>query len=127
MANSGWDKPPTDFGDTIKNDVVTMQRKIALQLITALVKYTPVDTGRARGNWLTSATGYIDDATENKDKGGGSAIRQNVTESKKIVFGGSIYISNNLPYIVYLENGTDKTAPFAMVERSLQLVKNAWG
>lgn len=87
-------------------------RKVALEALSRIVLRTPVDTGRARGNWFVQVGGAgFDLQTEIKDKEG------DVTVSNGALVIGNykhesgfpvISIYNNLPYINRLENGSSK-------------------
>jgi hypothetical protein len=87
-----------------------------------VVNKTPVDTGRARGNWQTTlgtpATGEI----ERED---GSRAPSNVSYTEglptieQVPAFGVIWLSNNLPYIERLENGYSQQAPNGMVSTTV--------
>lgn len=110
-------------------------RKSSLELFTDVVMDTPVDTGRARGNWQISfgspASGVI---SEQGDKEGDSASSsptvQKITDalnSDRTTL--TIFLTNNLPYIKKLEYGWSKKAARGMVRKNLmkaniQLLKN---
>jgi hypothetical protein len=83
-----------------------------------LVQRTPVDTGRARANWILGV-GNIDLTTSNRtDKGGGSTVSRvaaEVASARSRVF----YITNALPYIQRLEDGWSRQAPAGMVSVTL--------
>lgn len=86
-------------------------RAVALELFGSVIKDTPVDTGRAKGNWQTSigapASGEVDRV------GDGAALAE--MRSVSAQFGGdkTIYLTNNLPYIWKLEYGGYGTGPGA--------------
>ena len=90
-------------------------RKIAFELYSDIVQATPVDTGRAKANWNI----------------GFGAINTRVTKSTRFQLinlpKGSgkraIYITNHLPYINRLENGSSKQAPSGMVALSMMNVQ----
>ncbi len=72
--------------------------------LSAVIKATPVDEGRARNNWfLTTGTpsglfGRV------KDKSGGGSVSSLMTMPPNVL-NKKIYFSNNLPYIGVLEYG----------------------
>ncbi len=72
--------------------------------LTALIKQTPVDEGRARNNWFLSRSSPSGEVTSSKSDSGSSSFTQlgnmplNIL-NKKILF------TNNLPYIETLEYG----------------------
>lgn len=81
---------------------------------------TPVLTGRARASWLVTVDN-VTDLTKPKVKSKGRVYE----DPKPPVFSFDflknrhLYITNNVDYIEYLEYGTDKFAPFAMITRSV--------
>lgn len=94
-----------------------LQKRIALEALRSLVFFTPVDTGKAMGNWRVSlgksstATpfkggkriGRGGDFEENRSAASAFALSQ---EKKIIGFkrkGQIIWISNSVPYILKLE------------------------
>lgn len=93
------------------NDVV---RKIGLEVYSSVVMRSPVDTGRFRGNWNLSLANFDPSVSELTDKEGAASIASasiSIADYK----GGSIYISNNLPYAQRLEDGWSKQAPVGML------------
>ena len=126
-----------------------MVRTVALAIDQALILSTPVDTGRARGNWQVSIGAPLDGEVQglnllpSKHKGKkASALIEAATggdtgtfaikaalESTKDFKGGTIYIVNNLPYIVPLNEGHSKQAPEMFVQlailNGIKAVQNA--
>ena len=92
-------------------------RKIALAAYDSVTVKTPVDTGRARGNWNIGA-GNADLSTTDQT----SAQRSNLTkgDGEKV-----IYITNNLPYIQRLEDGWSEQTPSGMVGVTMIELSNA--
>lgn len=101
-------------------------RAVTVELFTGIIVTTPIDTGRARGNWQTTtqtpASGEVDRL----------GVMESMAEvAAKAGGAGSItYLTNNLPYIIPLEEGhSDQAAPGAMVrgnfERVTSIVENA--
>lgn len=86
----------------------TVRKKVALKAYSSIVKKTPVDTGRARGNWLIGINQDRTETVETENKSGSVAGAKKQIDSAK--GDETIYISNNLPYISKLEYGgyTDK-------------------
>jgi len=97
-------------------------RVATLELFRGVILATPVDTGRARGNWQTAPGSPVAGETDRLDKSGGEAIAE--VESKTPQGAGQVtYLSNNLPYIVQLEEGSSKQAPEGMVKRNMDRVE----
>jgi len=107
---------------------------ISLELLRRVVMKTPVDTGRARGNW-TLTLGVADDFTdlgkfetyseERKDRGGGATISKGVQELEgEKLTGAKVTIFNNVPYIKALEHGHSRAqAPKGMLALSISEMK----
>ena len=106
-------KPISSLGKDIKGTKLRFQlnsvaqvRRVAVAVGTEIINATPVDTGRAKGNWLpslgapTSTMNWSDSATFGAASSI-SAIRA-VSGAYK---GGSLFLANNLPYINRLNNG----------------------
>jgi hypothetical protein len=109
--------------EEVKGRVLARQTKIALELLRGIVNMTPVDTGRAKGNWYvtlgTPATGFD---WEKHDIAGGETINDGYQTIQGLQDYGAIYLTNNLPYIIALEKGHSKQAPAGMVQVSLDRV-----
>lgn len=81
---------------------------------------TPVDTGRARGNWQIGIGNDPTSELERKGYAGGEELQKlDNLESEE-----TIYISNNLSYIRRLEYGWSKQAPQGMVGVTVSHLKN---
>lgn len=110
----------------IKAKTQEVLRKISIKVMQAIVLATPVDTGRARGNWFVSLGKPTTKTRKNaKDKTGGAIIAENtgiITSAPEETT--DIHISNNLPYIVPLNEGHSAQAPAGYVEKALQVAKN---
>lgn len=103
-------------------------RATALAVDQAVVIGTPVDTGRARSNWRVSSGSPVSGAREAYSPGkGGSTSGPNTQgalaqgrEAIQADRSGTIYISNNLPYIGELNDGTSAQAPAGFVQIAVQ-------
>ena len=124
--NMGWTTPPSQFAVNVRESIEPTQKRVAVDLTRNLVLNTPVDTGRARANWIVTVGKPSNRTLQITDKTGSKTV----AKAEKINIpaeGDLIFISNNLPYIVYLDKGTDKMAPFNIVQRSLKAVANRVG
>jgi len=89
-------------------------RKVLLDIDRRVVKRTPVDTGRARGNWLPAA--------ENPDRRTLEVGESRDTDPASMAIDSKfpvLYLSNNLPYIEKLENGHSSQVPIGFVKLSV--------
>lgn len=112
------------------DDLDKKARAIALDLFAGTIMATPVDTGRARGNWQI-ATQMKTGTTDRLDKGGGSVISECSAFMGKGYFikpNAEVWLTNNLPYIGVLEyNGHSKQAPAGMVRINMARIRNSYG
>lgn len=105
------------------NDIGEIKRGVSLSLFNSIIQDTPVDTGRARGNWQTSVREPAGSVLERDDKAGSEARK----DAERVVGNSGledpIYMTNNLPYIEPLENGSSKQAPEGMVKRNFARIR----
>ena len=104
-------------------------QKVTLDVFTGAIMKTPVDTGRARGNWQASVGSYAHTSNDATDKAGDSTVAKAAAIALGTPAGNITYIVNSLPYINKLEYGYSKQAPAGMVRITLteyqQHVNNA--
>lgn len=110
------------FADNIGVDIALVAKKIAIDVFTDLINTTPVDTGRARSNWIISigdssllelpTSGALKSAAETQI-GHGTAILGTYNGQQVI------YITNGLPYIERLNEGWSHQAPAGFVEAAI--------
>jgi hypothetical protein len=105
------------FATSMDIELETVVRKLAFEVYKGVTQKTPVDTGRAKANWMLGY-GSIN-----------STITNNTTFTLVQPPKGSgkrpIYITNNLPYISKLENGSSKQAPNGMVNLTMNEVQRS--
>lgn len=98
-----------------KKNPETVMRSVSLKLFSAIIKASPVDTGRFRGNWqttgVTPATGLI----AGVDPTGNKAVNSAATFITNAPGWDTFTLTNNLPYAERLEYGWSKQAPVGMV------------
>jgi len=124
---SDWQKISEKLDKTLSQGI----RATLFEVGAAIIKDTPADTGRARGNWQSSvnsgATGEL--SRKQKGKRSGAATTE-LSQEVNVAIGNIFYLTNNVPYIRRLEYGySKKKAPDGMVRKNLQhfnrlLVKN---
>lgn len=98
----------------------TTVRAVTLSLFKGIINDTPVDTGRARGNWQTTVDSPASGQTERV--GAGLAIAE-VEANTPDGAGQVTYMANDLPYILSLEEGNSKQAPQGMVRRNMDRIQ----
>jgi hypothetical protein len=110
-------------------------RKVALAVDQAVVHATPVDTGRARSNWIAQLGSPSSEIREPYAPGDGlgaseaanaqAATDQALSAIAQYRSGQEIHITNNLPYIQKLNDGHSAQAPENFVEQAIQAGINA--
>lgn len=100
-------------------------QKLTLNITANLQEDTPVDTGWARSNWVPSVGNPFRGLAGSKE-GSVAIIDNSVTGSglaeaaSYTLDKGAIYISNNVPYIRRLNEGSSDQAPAAFVQASVE-------
>lgn len=105
---------------------VKVIKAITLETTSELQKTTPVDVGWARANWVPSI-GMPDDSpgdlTGDARQKGLSAQRSRQQAGIGRVLAaqtiGAVFITNNVPYIVKLNQGSSTKAPAAFVQAAI--------
>ncbi|HET6416469.1 MAG TPA: hypothetical protein VFG22_09250 [Polyangiales bacterium] len=111
---ASFNRAVADFADSIgPTMLVPFHKKLHLQGLRGIVQKTPVDTGRARGNWQSSRD--IEPVGELGIRSGGDAVSEGVTVTRTLAPYTVSYITNNLPYIEFLEAGGSDQTPAGMV------------
>lgn len=92
-------------------------RGTALKVFSAIIKASPVDTGRFKGNWQCSVERPLSGELEIEDKDGGVTIAAaEAAIATYTTMKSSIFLTNNLPYADRLANGWSKQRPSGWIE-----------
>lgn len=114
--------------DKIHGDMNLWYKTVILEVLRRIVLRTPVDTGRARGNWqveIGSAASGTLEVTGSTGEMASFAINSGAAKLSLIPAFSLVHITNNLEYISYLEY--DKRSPQfpeGMVEITLTEMAN---
>lgn len=95
-------------------------RAVAIELGGRLIRRTPIDTGRARGNWNASI-GKEDPRTD-PDRRANTALSEGAERIAplKLSVGHRLFWTNGLPYIARLNDGYSRQAPSGYVQLTVQ-------
>lgn len=107
------------FCDRAKKDPEIVMRAVAIKLFSAIIKSSPVDTGRFRMNWQTSGATPKIGTVAGFDKSGSTAISSAQTFISNTQVWQEFTLTNNLPYAQRLEYGYSKQAPTGMVRTNV--------
>jgi hypothetical protein len=126
-AMSSFSLDLAKFGQKAVDNADKIVRKIGFDMLSRIVKRMPVDTGRARANTQISINNLPSDATLETDKSGNGAIRSAGVVLKNFKLGDTIFIYNNVEYILNLEYGSSKQAPQGMFRISFNEIAQHLG
>ena len=97
------------------SNINTVTKKIVLDVMRSVIRKSPVDTGRFKGNWQYGTGTMPTGTTDIHDEGGSGTIAHITGQVPQQASGKLHYIVNNLPYSIRLENGWSSQAPSGMV------------
>lgn len=102
-------------------------KKITLDMTANLQQATPVDTGWARANWVPAIglpyTANLENVRPTSQSASGARSQQ---QSGIAAVGGyslkmgKVFVSNNVPYIMILNDGSSTQAPAGFVQRAIR-------
>jgi hypothetical protein len=120
----------------LKSRSTKLLRRCALGVLRNLVMATPVGNktiwlepdkapvgyhgGRARANWYVGIDAPNNTVSTWMDTSGNSALSREQPKIDTATHKNSIYICNNLPYIIPLNQGHSKQAPVGFIETAVQ-------
>ncbi|MEQ1309734.1 hypothetical protein [Acinetobacter bereziniae] len=106
---------PTEFALQIKDDSEQYLKKISAEMLQGIIVRSPVDQGAFRGNHKVSVNNPDTTSDKNlKDTQGNKTLLSESEKLKQLKLGDKVYIQNNLPYAVRLENGHSQQAPLGI-------------
>lgn len=132
---------PADFAKNmrrmasrIERNATRIQRSTAGAILQAVVLGTPVGNpalwqsppppgysgGRARANWQVGLGGPAEGTTDATDPSGGRTVSTGRARISGSTPGRDIHLTNNLPYIVPLNEGHSTQAPAGFVETAVR-------
>ena len=94
-------------------------RATALVISQTVISATPVDTGHARANWQVGIDAPITEEIAEEDQSGGATIVRNAGTIRAATPQKSIILSNNVPYIHKLNEGSSAQAPAQFVQLAI--------
>lgn len=105
-------------------------REVAVAAAQTVIVATPVDTGRARSNWLASVVGARRDTIDPLAEGQ-AATGPSISAARAVIgsYNGDTHrevtLSNNLAYIGRLNDGYSAQAPAGFVRLAVQAAVDA--
>lgn len=107
------------FVEKAKKNPEKVMRQVSIKLFSAIIKASPVDTGRFRMNWMASGGTPASGVTDATDKSGNIATGNATSFVLKAADWREFTLTNNLPYAQRLEYGWSQQAPAGMVRTNV--------
>lgn len=107
------------FVEKAKKNPEKVMRQVSIKLFSAIIKASPVDTGRFRMNWMASGGNPASGVTDATDKSGNAAIGNATSFVLKATDWHEFTLTNNLPYAQRLEYGWSQQAPAGVVRTNV--------
>lgn len=110
-----------DLGRFSEREII----RLSLEVTANLIEATPVDTGWARANWVPSiGAGFEVQVGNGGDAGQRASMRRRQAQGKAELAGyrlsrGPIFVTNNVPYIQKLNEGSSQQAPAGYVQQAI--------
>lgn len=127
--NGSFAQQLQQFRDETLETMDEVFRRVMIEIGTTVIRLSPVDTGRFRGNWQFTVDAPASASLDNYDPDGHDTIAQLVAEAQHLSYGQTAYLVNNLIYAIPLEYGHSAQAPAGMVRITLagfqQMVEQA--
>jgi len=92
-------------------------RGTLLSLSSAIIKDTPVDTGRLQSNWMPSIGSP--DSAQSAATSEADTISKVASTLESLKMGDTFYLTNNLPYAAAIEYGHSKRFPEGMLRKNV--------
>lgn len=116
------------FSEKVNDTPVQIAKKIMLEINKQVILGSPVITGLYVGSWQISSgvnpsnmTVYITGQEANEGHAKSSQISKNETKIMKFD-GGTLWLSNNAEYALYLEYGTENMRAQYVLTKAIQTV-----
>lgn len=117
------------FRDKALEDMNEVFRRVMIEIGSTVIRLSPVDTGRFKGNWQFTVDAPATASLDNYDKEGHDTVARLVADVQHLTFGQTAYLVNNLVYSIPLEYGHSSQAPTGMLRITIngfqQMVEQA--
>ena len=96
-------------------------RVITLDVTANLIEDTPVDTGWARANWVPEIGSFFNGTVGTRDnvETGTQQAGTMLVAATYTIDKGFVSVSNNVPYIVNLNEGSSRRVPAGFVQAAI--------
>lgn len=114
-----------DLGKVVGEEL----QKLSLEIDARLISRTPRDTGAAKANWIVTIGNPTDATVTNFSQSNAAIVAKRNGEEviRKAKMGDIVFIQNNLPYLVRLNDGWSQQAPKKFIEECINQAVNRSG
>jgi len=102
-----------------KSLLVPFVKKLSLEFLTRVVMKTPVKTGFHRGNWQLTIDSSTDATVDRLDPSGAATIEAGLSSLAPLRPFQDVWLSNNGPAIVPLDDGLSQQARAGMTRPTI--------
>lgn len=95
-------------------------KDISINAVAELIEATPVDTSWARSNWVPNIGSPVNQPVGSPDNP--STFQQESGQAEILAYyklPANVFISNNVPYITRLNEGSSTQAPMGFVQKAI--------
>lgn len=94
-------------------------KRLALAITAELIRTTPVDTGHARNNWIPAIDRPNQVVAGEPDNPSANLQERAVASIASAARLRSVFVTNNVPYIQFLNGGSSRQAPAGFVQAAI--------
>ena len=109
----------------VNQNAAKFVRKVVLDGMTNLIRQNPVDTGRSKANWSTSVGSpgadefeMLGGKTKINKKSAPADFARSVEGISEFKLGQTMFLYNNMPYMLALDQGTSQQAPSGWIRNT---------
>lgn len=120
MASPGsFGKRMKAYANKLPERVNEIKKEAARETLIELVNATPVASGKAKSSYVVGITSPSRAEPSGPFDRGGSLSLAQARKIGTVQPGTAIYISNNIAYILALNNGRSRKAPSGFIQRAV--------
>jgi hypothetical protein len=113
-----------DDGRSVERTVLDATQALAFEAVRGVVLLTPIVSGRLRGNWQVTTNAPAEGFDDSKrDESGQPTIAAGEAVIERAKPYEPIWLHNGVPYATYVETGTERMQPRAMVARTIERLR----
>ena len=117
---SSWAKKLRAFADDLPRQENEIKKALALEVGVNLINATPKDKGEASSNWMLAKGSPSRDVSASISPNGDPSFNRLGRILGTVKPGETLWFSNNVKHIIFLNQGWSKQAPAGYVEIAIK-------